>query len=168
MFLIRKATPADFQDIANIHFKSWHTTYLDLLPESYVNDKNNLCKKTKMWQGLMTHPDVIVWVAYDTNANNIVGFIGYFADNTHYEITTMYVLPDYHGLGIGTKLMQTSLQTLLDSHINIYVCLWVLENNTPAINFYKKFGFVHNGENSEECYENTRIIDIKLVKNLTI
>ena len=48
MFFIRKANPEDYADIANIHFKSWHAAYLDLLPVSYIHDKNNLCNKTKM------------------------------------------------------------------------------------------------------------------------
>lgn len=167
MFFIRKANPEDYADIATIHFKSWHAAYLGLLPASYINinDKNTLCKKKKMWQGLMAHPDVIVWVAYDAHHNNL-GFIGYFTNHKDYEITTLYVLPDYQGLGIGTQLMTASLQALLESHINAHFSLWVLEANVAAIDFYQKFGFVANGEKSEECYKSTQIIDIKMVRKL--
>ena len=165
MFFIRKANPEDYADIANIHFKSWHAAYLDLLPASYINDKNNLCNKTKMWQELMAHPDVIVWIAYDAHHHNL-GFIGYFINNKNYEITTLYVLPDYQGLGIGTQLMTASLQALLESHIHAHFYLWVLENNVAAIDFYQKFGFVANGEKNEECYKSTQIIDIKMVRKL--
>ncbi|MGP4971560.1 GNAT family N-acetyltransferase [Psychrobacter aquimaris] len=126
MFFIRKANPEDYADIATIHFKSWHAAYLGLLPASYINDKNTLCKKKKMWQGLMAHPDVSVWIAYDAHHNNL-GFIGYFTNHKDYEITTLYVLPDYQGLGIGTQLMTASLQALLESHINAHFSLWVLE-----------------------------------------
>ena len=167
MFFIRKANPEDYADIATIHFKSWHAAYLGLLPASYINinDKNTLCKKKKMWQGLMAHPDVIVWVAYDAHHNNL-GFIGYFTNHKDYEITTLYVLPDYQGLGIGTQLMTASLQALLESHINAHFSLWVLEANVAAIDFYQKFGFVGNGEKSEECYKSMQIIDIKMVRKL--
>lgn len=163
MFFIRKANLEDFADIASIHFKSWHAAYLNLLPESYLNNENKLLEKTKMWQELIAHPDVIVWIAYDTS-NNSLGFIGYFANSDIYEITTLYVLPDYHGLGIGTKLMNTSLQDLLNANINAHFCLWVLETNVAAIDFYKKLGFIFSGENSEECYEGTKIVDIEMIR----
>ena len=163
MYFVRRGSLEDFTDIANIHFESWGATYLGLLPESYINSKNNLFEKIKMWQELMVHPDVFVWVAYDTNHKNL-GFIGYFKNNDNYEITTLYVLPKYQWLGIGTKLMKTSLQDILDSHINPQFCLWVLESNVAAIDFYKKFGFVYTGDSSEECYEGTKITDIKMVR----
>lgn len=163
MFFIRKASPIDYLDIASIHLTSWHAAYADLLPESYREQKNNLADKTKMWKALLSHSNVMVWIAYDEKHSNL-GFIGYFAQNNDYEITTLYVLPEHQGLGIGAKLMQISVQQILASasHANFY--LWVLENNTPAIRFYEKLNFVPNGEKSEELYENTKIVDIKMVK----
>ena len=62
--------------------------------------------------------------------------------------------------------MTASLQALLESHIHTHFYLWVVENNVAAIDFYQKFGFVANGEKSEECYKSTQIIDIKMVKKL--
>lgn len=164
MFFIRKANLEDFKDIASIHFKSWHAAYLNLLPKSYVESQNNLFEKIKMWQEVIAHPHVIVWVAYDANHNNL-GFIGYFNNNKCYEITTLYVLPEYQGLGVGTKLMTTSLQAILESNINTSFYLWVLKANINAIHFYEKFGFVYTGENNEEDYKGMQIIDVKMVKN---
>ena len=166
MFFIRKAQSEDFADIANIHFKSWHDAYLGLLPELYINNKNNLNEKIKMWQELINHPDVIIWIAYDANHKS-VGFIGYFTKNNSYEITTLYVLSEYHGRGIGSTLMKTSLQAILGFNINANFCLWVLGDNAPAIHFYKKFGFVCNGEKSEEDYKDTQIVDIKMIRKIS-
>ena len=163
MYFVRRANIEDFIDIANIHFESWCAAYLGLLPESYISSKNNLFEKTEMWQELIVHPDVLVWVAYDTNQKTL-GFIGYFKNNDNYEITTLYVLPDYQGTGIGTALAKTSLQKILESNINAQFCLWVLESNAAAIDFYKKFDFVLTGDKSEECYEGSQIIDIKMIR----
>ena len=163
MFCIRKAHSKDFADIVHIHCKSWHDAYLNLLPKSYINNKNNLIEKTKMWQEVITHPDVIIWIAYDANHKSL-GFIGYFTKNNSYEITTLYVLSEYHGLGIGSKLMKRSLQAILSFNINANFYLWVLEDNASAIHFYKKFGFVYDGEKSEEHYKDIQIVDIKMIK----
>ena len=166
MFFIRKAQSEDFADIANIHFKSWHDAYLGLLPELYINNKNNLNEKIKMWQELINHPDVIIWIAYDANHKS-VGFIGYFTKNNSYEITTLYVLSEYHGRGIGSTLMKTSLQAILGFNINANFCLWVLGDNAPAIHFYKKFYFICNGEKREEYYKDTQIVDIKMIRKIS-
>lgn len=163
MFFIRQACSEDVADIASIHVKSWHAAYVGLLPESYINNKNSLTEKIKMWQQLIVHPNVNVWIAYDVRHHHL-GFIGCFAENNNYEITTLYVLPDYQGLGIGSKLMKTSLQDILDATLNARFYLWVLKTNAAAIRFYKKLGFIENGENSEEYYKDTKIVDIKMVR----
>lgn len=166
MFSIRKAKLVDYLDIANIHFISWHAAYADLLPPSYIQEKNNLSEKTALWHKLLSHPKVEVWIAYDDSENNL-GFIGYFVDDNDYEITTLYVLPEYHRLGVGTALMTTSLQYLSDTNVNAHFCLWVLATNLNAISFYKNFGFIPSGEDSEESYEDNRIVDIKMIKKIS-
>ena len=49
---------------------------------------------------------------------------------------------------------------------NPNVSLWVLETNVSAIHFYKKHGFIANGESSTEVYKNNKIVDIKMVKSV--
>ena len=44
--------------------------------------------------------------------------------------------------------------------------LWVLKTNLSAISFYGKFGFESDGQCDEELYEETKIIDIRMVKPL--
>lgn len=164
MFFIRKALPKDASDIANVHFHSWNDTYLDLLPMSYINQENNLSKRNAMWKQILLQPNVDVWVAHD-DYNKIIGFIGYYTNNHCYEITTLYVLSDYHCQGIGTNLIKTSLEAISKHNADANFYLWVLSTNVLAINFYKKNNFRYSGENSEEVYEGTKIVDIRMVKN---
>ncbi|MGP4862829.1 GNAT family N-acetyltransferase [Psychrobacter sp. T6-5] len=163
MFFIRKAVQKDFSDIAKVHVHSWHDTYLGLLPISYINEMNNLAKKTAMWEQILRQPEVEVWVAQD--GNTIVGFISYYSQDERYEITTLYILPTYQHQGMGSALMQASLQDITAANAAARFHLWVLETNTNAINFYKKYGFEQSAERHEEIYENTKIIDIKMIKN---
>lgn len=173
MFLIREARQEDYIDIANIHFISWNAAYLALLPKSYINKENSLAKRKEVWQEVIAHPNVSVWIAYDSSDNdddnnkqNYVGFIGYFSKGNDYEITTLYVLPECHNLGIGTQLMRQALTTILKSTHNPSLCLWVLKDNISAINFYKKHGFIASGESSEELYEEIKIVDIKMTRSI--
>lgn len=164
MFFIRKATQKDASDIANVHFHSWNDAYLDLLPASYINKENQLTKKIAMWEQILPQSTVDVWVAYD-EGKKIIGFIGYYSHNNFYEITTLYVLSDYQGQGVGTNLIKMSLETLSKFNANASFYLWVLSNNSSAISFYRKNGFEYSGESSEEQYEDTKIIDIKMIRN---
>lgn len=163
MFFIRKAVQKDFSDIAKVHVHSWHDTYLDLLPISYINEMTNLAKKIAMWEQILRQPEVEVWVAQD--GDTIVGFIGYYSQNEHYEITTLYILPTYQHQGMCSALMKASLQEVTAVNAAARFHLWVLDTNTNAINFYNKHGFKQSAERHEEIYENTKIIDIKMIKN---
>lgn len=164
MFFIRKATQKDAADIANVHFHSWNDAYLDLLPKSYIHQENSLSKKNSMWEQILLQPNVYVWVAHN-DCNKMLGFIGYYAHNDCYEITTLYVLPDYHCQGVGTTLMKMSLETILKSNVDANFYLWVLSTNMLAINFYRKNDFEYSGESNEEIFEGIKIIDIRMVRN---
>ena len=66
---------------------------------------------------------------------------------------------------MGSTLMKASLQDIIAANAEARFHLWVLDTNTNAINFYKKHGFEQSAERHEEMYENTKIIDIKMIKN---
>lgn len=51
---------------------------------------------------------------------------------------------DYWGNGIGGKMLETVLENIGKTEIR-KITLSVLEQNTNAINLYKKFGFVEEG-----------------------
>lgn len=70
------------------------------------------------------------------------------------------VNPDYQSQGYGAKTISEAVKIAksLDAK---YLRLQVVDTNVPAINFYKKFGFVQvNGEFKEYIYEtNTTFIE---------
>ena len=67
---------------------------------------------------------------------------------------------------MGSALMKVSLQDITAANAAARFHLWVLDTNTNAINFYKKHGFEQSTEHHEEMYENIKIIDIKMIKNI--
>lgn len=85
----------------------------------------------------------------------LVGGIGVFDEGNHVHIDVLYVHPDYHNLGIGTKTMQFVEQAYsAATH-------WTLNTPTYAVrnqHFYEKFGYVKVGEHFLEK-ENITLID---------
>lgn len=163
MFFIRKADQQDVFDIAHIHFESWSATYSNLLPKTYRDKENDLSQKIEMWEKVLLSSSVNTWIAYDAE-ETAVGFISYFKKAHECEITTLYLLPRYQNLGIGTKLMNSALVNASQCSCCAILSLWVLKTNLSAISFYEKFGFEPDGRYDEELYEDTKIIDIRMIK----
>lgn len=163
MLNIIKATQKEAADIAQIHFTSWQVTYADLLPKDYVSQDNSLAQKRQMWPSIIDHPSVDVWLAQNTQGLS-VGFIAICVTSHGYEITTLYVLPDYQSMGVGSRLMQTALDYIHLTNRHAQVYLWVLDTNISAIRFYQACGFIETDETIEEIHGAAQIIDIKMVK----
>lgn len=60
------------------------------------------------------------------------------------ELSKLYLLPDYHGSGVATALMDTTLATAAEWGMR---CVWlgVNQENQRAQRFYLKSGFKING-----------------------
>lgn len=117
------------------------------------------------WEKVLPSSGVNTWIAYDAE-NTAVGFISYFKKDQECEITTLYLLPQYQNLGIGTKLMDSALIDASQCNSCSILSLWVLKTNLSAISFYEKFGFKSDGQCDEELYEDAKITDIRMVKSL--
>lgn len=62
-------------------------------------------------------------------------------DNAAVEIERIYVLKAFHGKKAGQELYKKAIQIAAQKNLT-YVWLGVWENNTRAIQFYRKNGFV--------------------------
>lgn len=62
-------------------------------------------------------------------------------DNKALEIERIYVLKEFHGKKVGQLLYNKAIQIAKEKNAD-YVWLGVWEENTRAINFYKKNGFI--------------------------
>ena len=93
---------------AFVHWRSWHTAYPGLVNREYL-DRLTLEKCEEI---AFKRPENIL-VAKSNG--QVIGFIGYgeSKDSTNAgEIFTLYVLPEYCGKGIGSKLMESGLDLL--------------------------------------------------------
>lgn len=133
-------TDAEVRGKAYVHWKCWQTTYPGLVSQAYLDaftlEKSQ--EKALLWRDNLL-------VAKD--GDRVVGFAGYGDRGPEAsdvgEVFALYVLPAYHGTGVGQQLLDAALNRLSDYP---RICLWVLRGNARAIRFYEKNGFHATGE----------------------
>lgn len=137
---IRKASLSDAGEIADVHVKSWQTTYHGILPQN-VLDNLSIDTRTKQWEKNIENGDVYV-------AENPDGFIvglstggrestGKYLAYTG-ELYAIYILETYQRQGIGRQLLKPVLDEL-EAHGIYSLLVWALKHN-PAAYFYQALG----------------------------
>lgn len=140
MIHIRKAVPYDAKGIAKVHVESWKSTYVNIVPEEFLNNLS-FERRADYWFSVI--PDGGVYVAEDEN-NQIVGFASggkeRSGDYSNYngEIYAIYILKEYQGIGIGKLLIDSIVKELTNQGVFTMLVL-VLEDN-PSRHFYEKLG----------------------------
>lgn len=120
---------------AKIHNDCWHYNYKEFIPEKILSRISmeyciDIAEK---------YPDNLF---LSVREGTITGFLG-IGDNQESEdigeIFAIYVHPQFQGKKIGYSLILKVLGMLKDKE---KIVLTVFADNSRAINFYKKFGFV--------------------------
>lgn len=137
---LRIATLEDAEAIARIHVETWRNTYAGLLPDDLLVGMS-LEKQTRMWQRMLRSGETTI-VAEDPRYG-VIGFGSYGPNrskrsNFTGEVFTLYLLPDFQGLGIGQGLLQALFGALArEGHETGLI--WVLAAN-PSRFFYEAMG----------------------------
>jgi len=123
----------------------------------------------------LPHPSLESWEKRLTNIpDNVHAYVAILNDeivgNLSFEIATnprrrhvgafgMGVKDNVQGQGVGTALLKTAID-LADNWVNIKrIELTVYSDNERAINLYKKFGFVTEGEAKSYAFRNGKYVD---------
>lgn len=141
--MIRKATKQDLSTIAKIRIDNWRTTYIGLLPQSFLDDLD-YDKEAANWLEFIQTSDCMLYVATDVN-DNILGFIGnkilVTEDSKIGEIYALHTDKAHRGKGVGKALIHFSVKLFKTENIN-QMHLWVVVGNTNAIEIYKHLGAI--------------------------
>jgi ribosomal protein S18 acetylase RimI-like enzyme len=91
---------------------------------------------------------------------SIAGFYGSQLKRIKHRVTIgMSVLKAYHGLGIGSFMMETLIKAAKDLG-KMKMELDVRVDNEAAIALYKKYGFVIEGTLSNAIYVDQKMVDL--------
>ncbi len=144
---IRDADIEDATEIAGVHVQTWQSTYAGVLPDDYLVGLS-VSRYAVMWHQWLSdrRPEHHINVAVG-DGGDIVGFAscGRLRDRNQVggkgqvgEIFTLYVLPDFQGLGLGRALVTRSFAALAGDACGGAI-IWVLEAN-PSRFFYEAMG----------------------------
>ena len=153
----RMETIEETRGKAFVHWKAWQEAYPGMIRQDYLDSMTlERCEQTAFhWK------DGII-IAKDRES--VIGFAGYGhreGDPPETgEVFALYVLADYHGKGVGKRLMDAALNRLQEFP---EICLWTLKKNKRAIRFYTKCGFVPDGR--EKTNEIINAEEIRMILN---
>ena len=80
------------------------------------------------------------------------------------SIYSIYLLEEYWGKGLASKLMEMVTSILKESGCN-KISLWVYEENKRAISFYEKSKFVFDGTKKHSHFSN-KPIELRYIKQI--
>lgn len=145
-FTIRPAIETDCAALAAVHIAGWNATYQGIVPQDYLDSLDGTSRAVQ-WKEWLASGQTQALIAHDEN-NNPAGFISFGTLRTpppglspirplySAEIYAIYILPEYWRQGLGRQLLRAAALKLKDmKHSSL--CLWVIEKNHRALDFYK-------------------------------
>lgn len=149
-----------WQAYKDIRIKSIKTN-----PEAFASTENDVLKDPdEKWQTFLNKSlahdgEIMLFAVDDTGGDQKpVGIVGAFWDNKiktkHVaHIFGVFVDPEYRGMGVGSMLFSQLLSELKAIPQLKKASLEVVISEIPAINLYKKHGFIEVGTEKGELYQ---------------
>ncbi len=141
---IRAATIEDVPGMAFVRVTTWQKAYADIVPAEFLKNLS-IERNIEGWRKslfLQPDPQDVCFVA-ENETGQVIGFAigGVERDGDpiyHAEIYALYILPEYHRLGIGRRLVKRSVEALQQKGFSSLI-IWALTEN-PNVKFYESLG----------------------------
>lgn len=156
---IRPATRKDAEAIADVHHVAWHATYSGIIPHLALHRMVGR-RDGAWWANAIRRQTTVLVIEID---GEVVGYATLGRNRAREltqqgEIYEIYILPEFQGIGLGTKLFAAARTRLAARGLKGLV-VWVLEDNFNALHFYESAG----GLSAAEAIE---IFDQKALKKI--
>jgi ribosomal protein S18 acetylase RimI-like enzyme len=139
-FVFREATFSDVTDLAKLHAATWKETYESIYPQNLNWPSAEL--RESQWRGLFKNSDES-WFCYVTenDSSELVGFaMGKKYNHSDLpdfqgELNKIYLLRNYHCLGLGRKLFNYVAKKFLQQ--GIYSIVLFSDPQNPTGKFFE-------------------------------
>lgn len=137
---IRPAELEDATPVASVHDQAWRGAYRGIIP-GVALERMVERRGPKWWRRLISHQRGILVLEV---GGKVVGYatLGINRSRTlrvRGEVYELYIDPAYQGLGFGARLFRAAQDRLKSARLGHFV-VWVLEDNEPAVAFYRAMG----------------------------
>ena len=145
--MIRRAVEADAEAIEAVIRRAWHRAYGDFLDAEAVLDDPG--ERVARWRERV-RSDVVTVLVWD-QGGRVAGMVCAGASDDedapldHGAVRALYVDPPAQGAGVGSALLDATLEHLRDRGF-AGVDLWAFADNHHARAFYERRGFAAVGE----------------------
>lgn len=141
----RDAEISDSLAIASIKVATWRSTYKGLFPSKVLEDLN-VDEINERWKKILAQhkEDEDKKAVVCEIKGKVVGYAtglelqGDQEKKYDIDLMAIYVLKDFHGMGIGRKLVELIVNYFVKRGLKSMV-IWVLKDN-PAVKFYAVLG----------------------------
>ena len=137
--ILRNWTKKDFQTVRNILLVTWKDAYQFIPEKDIITHLEKYYSEAKLLELFNNH---LVEGILAEIENKSVGWMKLFNDelSDKFFISSLYVLPEFQGYGIGKKLLLKAEEIAAKlKHDRVW--LGVMKDNVKALEWYKKLGF---------------------------
>ncbi len=141
---IRNWTREDFSIVKNILLTTWKNTY------TFIPEEDILTHFEKHYS-----EDRLIEILNDPFSKGIIaevnsvpaGWLKLFEDyiNKKFFVSSLYVLPEFQGYGLGKKLLNETYRIAKEKHFS-RVWLGVMKQNVKSLEWYQNLGFIFEEE----------------------
>ncbi|OBG69393.1 GNAT family N-acetyltransferase [Mycobacterium sp. E3305] len=166
MIEVRAAVPADADEVARLHVRSWRSAYRGLVADEYLDSLTPEAVVDRYAFGRVGLRMPSTLVAVDGPAIRGFATAGLCRDAAlpnFGELMALYVDPAHAGAGVGTLLLGAARYRLRAIGVTGAV-LWVLDANARARRFYQRGGWRPDGACRTEHFgdEPARLVRYRL------
>ncbi|MSO76729.1 MAG: GNAT family N-acetyltransferase [Alphaproteobacteria bacterium] len=154
---IRMAGAGDADAIGRVQAESWRSTYPGLVPDRVLVAMTP-GRQARLWRRHLTQRSMGTVFVAEIGGRGVVGFGSCGREqsgDTRFdgEVYTLYIDDEFHGQGVGRRLVDTMFRRLERSGSQSAL-IWVLKGN-PARFFYAAIGGALVGERESQQWGET-------------
>ncbi|MDQ0914735.1 GNAT family N-acetyltransferase [Paenibacillus sp. V4I5] len=131
---IRWAQLEDTQELGYVHSEAYLNTYQGIMPDEYLNQVTPKVRERYFYTALVQRVERVAIALIDKKAVGCMVLKASSDDDLNHsgEISAIYLLQNYRGVGLGKQLLKWGMDRLKDFGFTTVV-IWVLKENRNAI-----------------------------------